>query len=82
MPANRKFIVWDWNGTLLDDAAAILVAVNAVFAAFDRTPLSMEEFRSLSGKPLSRFYAAAGFDEAQRPASGAVLDSSRVGGVG
>ena len=65
MSASKKFIVWDWNGTLLDDTDAVLVAVNAIFSEFKRPPLSMEKFRAIGDRPFTKLYASAGFNEAE-----------------
>jgi phosphoglycolate phosphatase len=63
MPARKKFIVWDWNGTLLDDADAILIAVNAILAKFKRAPIAMEDMHAHMDRPFRKFYASIGFDE-------------------
>ncbi|MBI3688343.1 MAG: HAD family hydrolase [Actinobacteria bacterium] len=49
-------IVWDWNGTLLDDNEAVLSAVNAVCASFGRPALTMAEWRAAFFRPLDRCY--------------------------
>ncbi|KOX23880.1 HAD family hydrolase [Nocardiopsis sp. NRRL B-16309] len=49
-------IVWDWNGTLLDDNHANLAAVNAVCAAFGRPPVELEYWRSVFRRPLVPCY--------------------------
>ena len=60
MSANKKFIVWDWNGTLLDDTDAVLVALNAVLTKSDHAPMSMETFRAISTTQRHKFYCDAG----------------------
>ncbi|ADB33469.1 Haloacid dehalogenase domain protein hydrolase [Kribbella flavida DSM 17836] len=49
-------IVWDWNGTLLDDNAAVLAAVNEVCAGFGRPPLSWDEWREVYARPMRLSY--------------------------
>ncbi|MBR8744062.1 HAD family hydrolase [Nocardiopsis sp. MG754419] len=49
-------IVWDWNGTLLDDNHANLAAVNAVCADFGRAPVELEYWRSFFRRPLIPCY--------------------------
>jgi phosphoglycolate phosphatase-like HAD superfamily hydrolase len=49
-------IVWDWNGTLLDDNHANLAAVNAVCAQFGREPVEMDYWRSVFRRPLIPCY--------------------------
>jgi len=34
-----RHVVWDWNGTLLDDNHAVLAAVNTVCAMYETSPV-------------------------------------------
>lgn len=55
-------IVWDWNGTLLDD---LLVGVNALTDMFSRRnipSLSVEDYKKQFGFPVIDFYVKVGFD--------------------
>ncbi|MQA09288.1 MAG: HAD hydrolase-like protein [Pseudonocardiaceae bacterium] len=54
--AQPRHIVWDWNGTLLDDNHAVVAAVNNVCTAFDRPEITLQEWRSLYSRPLVRCY--------------------------
>ncbi|WP_432938015.1 HAD family hydrolase [Kribbella sp. CA-253562] len=49
-------IVWDWNGTLLDDNTAVLAAVNEVCAGFGRPPLTWDEWREVYARPMRLSY--------------------------
>ncbi len=49
-------IVWDWNGTLLDDNHAVLAAVNKVCAEFGRPPIGLDHWRSVFRRPLQPCY--------------------------
>ncbi|MBB4930727.1 phosphoglycolate phosphatase-like HAD superfamily hydrolase [Lipingzhangella halophila] len=49
-------IVWDWNGTLLDDNHATLAAINKVCAEFGRPPVGLEYWRSIFRRPLLSCY--------------------------
>ncbi|WP_160050557.1 HAD family hydrolase [Nocardiopsis sp. FR4] len=49
-------IVWDWNGTLLNDNHANLAAVNAVCELFGRDPVEMDYWRSFFRRPLLPCY--------------------------
>jgi phosphoglycolate phosphatase-like HAD superfamily hydrolase len=51
-------IVWDWNGTLLDDAHAVYRAACRVFAAHGLPPVSAERYRAAYRRPIQDFYAA------------------------
>ena len=49
-------VVWDWNGTLLDDNQVVLAAVNEVCAGFGRAELSWPEWQAAYGRPLRATY--------------------------
>lgn len=49
-------IVWDWNGTLFHDNAAIIGATNAAFAELGLEPITLEQYRELYCVPVPRFY--------------------------
>jgi phosphoglycolate phosphatase-like HAD superfamily hydrolase len=49
-------LVWDWNGTLLDDTAAVIGATNAAFAEAGLEPITLERYRELYCVPIPRFY--------------------------
>ncbi|MFD4375179.1 HAD family hydrolase [Streptomyces sp. NPDC058486] len=53
---NGKHLVWDWNGTLLDDIGAVIGATNAAFAELGLEPLTLERYRELYTVPVPRFY--------------------------
>ncbi|MEU0147838.1 HAD family hydrolase [Streptomyces sp. NPDC006288] len=53
---HRTHLVWDWNGTLLDDIDAVLGATNAAFAEVDLAPLTLEQYRETYCVPIPRFY--------------------------
>lgn len=52
----RTHLVWDWNGTLLDDIHAVIGASNAAFAEVGLPPITLEEYRELYCIPIPRFY--------------------------
>jgi phosphoglycolate phosphatase-like HAD superfamily hydrolase len=49
-------VVWDWNGTLLDDFHACFSATNAAFAPY-RVELTVEEYHRCITRPLEAYYA-------------------------
>ncbi|MFB4423991.1 HAD family hydrolase [Streptomyces sp. QL37] len=53
---HRTHLVWDWNGTLLDDIHAVLGATNAAFAEIDLAPLTLEQYRETYCVPIPKFY--------------------------
>lgn len=55
-------VLWDWNGTLLDDTDAALAAFNAQLAKRGIPPIGMEFYRSHFAFPVKPFYALCGID--------------------
>ncbi|MFD6420314.1 HAD family hydrolase [Streptomyces sp. NPDC060194] len=49
-------LVWDWNGTLLDDIDAVIEASNAAFAELGMEPITLARYRELYCVPVPRFY--------------------------
>ena len=62
---NKKYnyILWDWNGTLLDDAAAGVAVINEMLARRKMKTLSgTAEYRRVFCFPVSDYYKKLGFD--------------------
>ncbi len=51
-----KYIFWDWNGTLLDDAKAAWSAVNIMLDTRKRSPITFEQYKDYIDVPIIRFY--------------------------
>jgi phosphoglycolate phosphatase-like HAD superfamily hydrolase len=51
-------LVWDWNGTLLDDLTLVVAATNAALAAAGGPPTTADEHRREFRRPVSEYYAA------------------------
>lgn len=49
-------IVWDWNGTLLDDNTVVLAAINDVCAYYGRAALTWEELQGFYSRPVRASY--------------------------
>ncbi|RDG38699.1 HAD family hydrolase [Streptomyces corynorhini] len=56
MGKQRVHLIWDWNGTLLDDIQAVIGATNAAFADIGLEPISLDRYRELYCIPIPRFY--------------------------
>jgi phosphoglycolate phosphatase-like HAD superfamily hydrolase len=50
-------LVWDWNGTLLDDLPLVVAATNASIAEFGVAPTTAEEHRRDFRRPIAAYYA-------------------------
>ena len=57
-----RWIIWDWNGTLLDDTAAALDAFNAQLTARGCRKIALDFYRAHFAFPVKPFYALCGID--------------------
>jgi phosphoglycolate phosphatase len=57
-----QHIIWDWNGTLLDDLALSIDIVNSMLTARGLSPLSRDGYRDVFTFPISSYYESIGFD--------------------
>ncbi len=57
-----KHVIWDWNGTLLADAAVSCDITSSMLIRRGKPGLSLERFRSIMGCPYEEAYRKAGFD--------------------
>jgi phosphoglycolate phosphatase len=57
-----KHIVWDWNGTLLNDAHACAKAVNDMFEKRNLGKVTLEEYQKKIVYPVINLYYESGFD--------------------
>lgn len=60
-------VIWDWNGTLLDDAPVCLAAVNSMLRERGLPQLSAERYQEIFCFPVSDYYRKAGFDFEKEP---------------
>ncbi|MDE6031264.1 MAG: HAD family hydrolase [Oscillospiraceae bacterium] len=55
-------VIWDWNGTLLDDVEVSIEAMNRVLERYGLARLDRERYRDIFCFPVRDYYAKAGFD--------------------
>ncbi len=59
---NDRYIIWDWNGTLLDDVDSAVNALNRMLAVRGLAPTTRDYYRAHFGFPVRPFYAELGVD--------------------
>ncbi len=59
---NYTHIIWDWNGTLLDDAWLCVDVMNGMLRERDLRMKTLEEYKELFDFPVKNYYAKLGFD--------------------
>lgn len=49
-------IIWDWNGTLLNDVSASLASINDMLKIREMPPIDINIYRESIGVPIRKFY--------------------------
>ncbi|MFQ6673259.1 MAG: HAD family hydrolase [Fidelibacterota bacterium] len=57
-----RHIIWDWNGTLLNDAWLCVDVMNGVLARRGMPSLTPERYQEVFGFPVVDYYRRVGFD--------------------
>lgn len=57
-----KHILWDWNGTLLDDSWLCVEVLNALLEERGKAHISLETYRTHFNFPVIHFYDFLGFE--------------------
>ena len=57
-----KTIIWDWNGTLLNDADYCVTCINKVLRKRNLPIINIEQYRTHFTFPVKDYYQAIGFD--------------------
>lgn len=58
-----KTVVWDWNGTLLDDVEVCIETVNAMLRQRNLPTLeSVDQYQNVFTFPVIDYYRRVGFD--------------------
>ena len=60
-------IIWDWNGTLLDDTHLAVAAMNGMLARRGFPALSVDRYKALFTFPVKDYYREVGFDFDREP---------------
>ena len=62
-----KHIIWDWNGTLLDDVDIVIDAMNNLLRRRGLPPLNRKSYKHIFTFPVKDYYARLGFDFLNEP---------------
>jgi len=59
---DKNTIIWDWNGTLLDDAEICLASINKMLENRSLPTISLKRYRDVFTFPVIEYYNELGFD--------------------
>lgn len=62
MSAAFHTVIWDFNGTILDDVELSVEGLNLLRRRRAMDPVSVEEYREVFGFPVQDYYRGLGFD--------------------
>lgn len=62
-----RHIIWDWNGTLLDDKWLCIESINTLLYARSLTSINEDKYDRIFRFPVKEYYRDAGFDFLQEP---------------
>ena len=64
---NKKAIIWDWNGTLLDDIELCINSMNSLLSDRKLRLLDKISYREIFTFPVKEYYEKAGFNFSLEP---------------
>ncbi len=59
---DKKLLIWDWNGTLLDDADYCVENINVLLKKRNLPLIDKKRYREVFTFPVINYYKAVGFD--------------------
>ena len=77
---DKLTIIWDWNGTLLDDVDIYVDTINVLLAKYKKKPISKEYYKKLFTFPVQNYYSKLGFDIDVRGYLGEIAKGAAEGG--
>jgi phosphoglycolate phosphatase len=67
MIKGKTLIIWDWNGTLLDDRAVCIASMNRMLTRRGMPLVSETRYQEIFRFPVKDYYIDLGFDFEQEP---------------
>lgn len=59
---NIKAVIWDWNGTLLNDIDICILCINKSLESRNLKPINRDKYVDIFTFPVKDYYEKAGFD--------------------
>ncbi|MCX6224033.1 MAG: HAD hydrolase-like protein [Bacteroidia bacterium] len=77
-PFTYRHIIWDWNGTLLDDKWLCIETINTLLADRNLPPINVEKYSKIFRFPVKEYYQDAGFDFIHEPFEVPAMEFIRI----
>ena len=62
MVEKYKHIIWDWNGTIINDVDLCVELINWLLKEKNLKTITKEEYKNVFTIPVKNYYAQLGFD--------------------
>jgi len=59
---NYKHIIWDWNGTLINDVWLVVEIMNKMLEKRNLSRIDSKKYREIFDFPVTKYYSKLGFD--------------------
>ena len=73
-----KHIIWDWNGTLVDDTWLFVDIMNGVLKNRNLNGITLDDYRNVFDFPVKEYYKKLGFNFDDEPFESAGLDFIKI----
>jgi len=75
---NFKHVIWDWNGTLVDDTWLFVDIMNGVLKNRNLPPITLQDYRDVFDFPVKDYYTKLGFNFDEEPFESSGLDFIKI----
>jgi phosphoglycolate phosphatase len=65
--AHYKHIIWDWNGTLIDDTWLCIDIINSLLEKYKKPTITLNEYHKVFDFPVKNYYQQVGFNFEETP---------------
>ena len=65
--SNYRHIIWDWNGTLIDDVWLVVEIMNKMLKKRNLPGIDSKKYREIFDFPVTRYYLKLGFNFSLEP---------------
>jgi len=65
--SNYRHIIWDWNGTLIDDVWLVVEILNKMLKKRNLPGIDSKKYREIFDFPVTRYYLKLGFNFSLEP---------------
>ena len=73
-----KHVIWDWNGTLVDDTWLFVDIMNGVLKDRNLPGITLDDYRNVFDFPVEDYYTKLGFDFSDEAFKTAGLDFIKI----